>query len=91
MIEIALKLIFFRKIAKITQRLGALPTGPLCDTLELHQFVQHGSELDNCCAKKKQLLVQAPSLLVKPSRASGRIHSCRQIFQAIIWAAYETI
>ena len=29
-------LCYCRKITKITQRLGALPTGSLCDTLELH-------------------------------------------------------
>ena len=41
-IEKALKLLFFcRKITKITQRLGALPPGPLGDKLELYQFAQH--------------------------------------------------
>ena len=45
------------------------------------------SKLDNFCAKKHLLLVQALSLLAKPGCASGRIHSCRQIFQAIIRAA----
>ena len=52
MIKMALKLLYF--CCKIAQLLGAPPLGlpskvikylvtePVCDTLELHQFVQHG-------------------------------------------------
>ena len=43
---------FCRKITKITQRVGTLLLGPLCDRRELHQFVQYVAKLDNFCAKK---------------------------------------
>ena len=38
----------------------------LCDTLELQRFVQPGPKLDNFCARKHLLLVQALSLSAKP-------------------------
>ena len=85
----ALKLqLFCRKIAKITQRLGAVPPGPFRGTLKLHRFVQLGAQIRQFCAKTTKLLVQA-SYQQNPGCASGRVHSCRQIFQTISWAADE--
>ena len=37
----------------------------LCNTLELHQFVQHGALIGQFLYKKNLLLVQAPSLSAK--------------------------
>ena len=39
------KWLFFQKNVKIAQRLGALPPDPVNNTLELHQFVQHATQL----------------------------------------------
>ena len=37
--------IFFPEIAKVAQRLGALPPDPVHDTLELHPFAQHAAQI----------------------------------------------
>ena len=39
---------------------------PLCDTLELQRFVQHGTQIRQFLCKKHLLLIQAHSLQVKP-------------------------
>ena len=48
-----------------------------------------GQNLDNLCAPKFTF-GSALSLLAKSCLTTGRIHCCRQIFQAIVWARYET-
>ena len=61
MIKMALKLQFFVAKSQKPQSSSRLcPTGPLCDTTELHQFVQHGDKIrQSLCKKKtKKLLVQ---------------------------------
>ena len=47
-------------------------------------------ELDDFCANNIFSWFKPPLSEQNPGCASGRIHSCRQIFQAIIPAACET-
>ena len=49
-----------------------------------------GPKLDNFCAKNIYFWFKPPLSQQNPSCASGRIHFCRHIFQAIIQAACET-
>ena len=54
-IEVVLRIaIVFRKIAKITQRLGVLPPGPLCYTLKFYRFFQRGAYIRQFLNKKKK-------------------------------------
>ena len=55
--------IFAAKLQKSPSSRGLCP---LCDTLELQLFVQHGTKIRQFLCKKHLLLVQAPSLLGKP-------------------------
>ena len=71
---------FCRKIAKITQ-------APSVVRLSCIGLFSKGPNLA-IFVQKKQRLVQASSKQ-NPGCASGRVYSCRQIFQAIIWAADE--
>ena len=91
-IEMALKSLFFAtKSEKSLSYWELCFQAPFVIHLSCIGLFSAGPKLDNLRAKKQQqLFVQAPSVLEKPNCASGRIHCCRQIFQAIIWAAYKT-
>ena len=49
--------IFAKKLQKSASSGGLCP---LCDTLELQRFVQHGTQIRQFLCKKHLLLVQAP-------------------------------
>ena len=71
---------FCRKIAKITQRHGPLPPKlPLWYAGVTSVYSARDLNWTIFVQKIKQILVQASSQQ-GPGCASGRIHSCRQIF-----------
>ena len=89
-IEMALKSLFLPQNYKIHSAAGGSAARPLCDTLELHRFVQHGPKLDNFWAKIIYLWFNTPLLAKSWLRAFGHTRSCRQTFEAIIRSTYET-
>ena len=93
MLEIALKSQFFAlKLQKSPSswELCSVCSGRFALLNSVNSLFSTGPKLDNFCAKKKQkkLLVQG-FFQQNPGCASGRIHSCRQIFQVIIWVTDE--
>ena len=67
-IKMALKLLQYfchKKLEKLPSGWRLFPLDPLCDTLELHQFVQHGAQLENFCAKKIYFWSKPPPLYTK--------------------------
>ena len=85
----ALKLQFFAaKLQKSSSGCGLCPQARSVARLSCIALFSSGPKLNNFGAKKKKRLVQTFSQQ-NPGCASGRIHSCRQIFQAIVWAADE--
>ena len=80
--------IFAKKSLKITQQLGALP--PLWHAWVASVCSARGPKLDNFCAKNIHFWFKPPLSKQNPVCATGGIHSCWQIFQAIVRAAYET-
>ena len=87
-IDIALKLQFFAaKSQKSPSGWGLCPQDSSVVRLSCIGLFGTGPNW-TIFVQKKQLLVQASSQQ-NPGCAFGRIHSCRQIFQAIISAADE--
>ena len=63
---------------------------PSVTRLSCNSLFSTGPKLDNFCSKNIYFWSKIPLSYQNPSCASGRIHSSRQIFQAIMRAAYET-
>ena len=62
---------------------------PCVTRLSCNGLFSTGPKLDNFCAKKLPLVQVLSFSYQNPGCASGRIHCCRQIFQAIMRATYE--
>ena len=63
---------------------------PSVTRLSCNGLFSTGPKLDSFCAKNIYFWFKPPLSYQNPGCASGRIHSCRHIFQAIIQAACET-
>ena len=65
-------------------------SGPSVTRLSSNGLFSTGPKLDNFFAKKINFWFKPPLSYQNPGCVSGGIHSCTQIFQAIIPAASET-
>ena len=82
------------KIATFATKLKNHPAAggyaPFVTRLSCNGLFSTGPKLDNFGAKDIYFWFKLTLSQQNPGCASSRIHSCRQIFQAIIGAAYET-
>ena len=79
---------FCRKIAKNHPAAGG--SAPSVTRLSCVDLFSTEPKLDNFCAKYIYFWFKPPLSSQNPGCVCGRLHSCRQIFQAIVPAAYET-